>query len=64
MTKDSFVAEVTFKHMVLIITQGRVWLNIWWFMIHSKVLNFHNWNFCYEPFHDNIFTEWLTAERF
>ena len=39
-----FVVVLNFKHLVLIITQGRVWLNIWWFMIHNKVLSFHNWN--------------------
>ena len=53
MTKNSFAAEVTFKHMVLIITQGRVLLNIWWFMLNNKVLSFHNWNLYYEPFHGN-----------
>ena len=53
MTKKSFAAEVTFKHMVLIITQGRVLLNIWWFMLNNKVLSFHNWNLYYEPFHGN-----------
>ena len=44
---NTFVIVLNFMHMVLIITQGRVWLNIWWFTIQNKVLNFHNWNLCY-----------------
>ena len=36
MTKKSFVAEVTFKHMILIITLSRVWLN----MIHDSQQGF------------------------
>ena len=38
-----------------VVKKTRVWLNGSWFMIHNKVLNFHNWNICYlEPFHGKI----------
>ena len=44
------ISQKSMSHYPLI----RVSLNRSWFVIHNKILNFHNWILCYhEPFHNN-----------